>query len=39
MDLAARVKVWQEAVGASEQLADEFDAWLNQIDPLVVKRL
>ncbi|MBC5764396.1 phospholipase [Ramlibacter albus] len=31
-DLQARMKVWNEAVGASRQLADEFAAWLEQPD-------
>jgi hypothetical protein len=29
-DLKSRVKVWQAAVSASEQMADEFAAWLRQ---------
>jgi hypothetical protein len=29
-DLQSRVKVWQAAVSASEQMADEFAAWLRQ---------
>jgi hypothetical protein len=29
-DLQSRVKVWQAAVSASEQMADEFSAWLRQ---------
>ena len=31
-DLGARVKVWQQATSASEQLADEWAAWLDQPD-------
>jgi hypothetical protein len=31
-DLAARVNVWNAAVSASAQLADEFDAWLARPD-------
>jgi len=29
-DLQSRVKVWQAAVSASAQMADEFAAWLGQ---------
>lgn len=32
-DLAGRVKAWSAATSASEQLADEFAAWLRQPDP------
>jgi hypothetical protein len=31
-DLAGRMKAWNGAVGASQQLADEFAAWLEQPD-------
>jgi hypothetical protein len=31
-DLQARVKVWQTATSASQQLADEFAAWLQKPD-------
>ena len=31
-DLNARVKVWQSATGASQQLADEFAQWLEKPD-------
>ena len=31
-DFGARVKVWQQAASASEQLADELAAWLDQPD-------
>jgi hypothetical protein len=31
-DLAARVKVWTQAVSASEQLVDEFAAWVEKPD-------
>ena len=31
-DLRARVKVWTAAVGAAQQLADEFAAWLQRAD-------
>ena len=29
-DLQSRVKVWQAAVSASEQMAEEFATWLRQ---------
>jgi hypothetical protein len=29
-DFEGRVKVWKEAVSASEQMAEEFSSWLNQ---------
>lgn len=32
-DLAARVQAWSQAVQMSRQLADEFQAWLDQPDP------
>jgi hypothetical protein len=32
-DLAGRVKAWTTAAGASQQLADEFAAWLDKPDP------
>ncbi len=32
-DLPARVAVWTAAVAASQQLADEFAAWLQRPDP------
>jgi hypothetical protein len=38
-DFEGRVKVWNEAVGASEQLAQEFAAWLLQPNLSVVHRL
>jgi len=31
-DLAGRVKVWQAAASASQQLADEFAQWLARPD-------
>ena len=31
-DLAGRVKAWQAAVSAAEQLCDEFQAWLAKPD-------
>lgn len=33
MDLAARVKVWNAAVSAAQQLADEWAQWLHQPNP------
>ncbi len=38
-DLAARVKVWQQAVAMSAQLADEFAQWLERPDPGQVEAL
>lgn len=38
-DLAARVKAWNSAVAASEQLADEFAAWLHRPDLSLVRAL
>lgn len=38
-DLAARVKAWNNAVAASEQLADEFAAWLHRPDLSLVRAL
>ena len=38
-DLSARVQVWNEAVSASQQLADEFAQWLNQPDIALVEKL
>jgi hypothetical protein len=38
-DLAGRVKVWSAATSASQQLADEFNAWLHQPDPSLVQAL
>lgn len=35
-DLASRVKAWQTATTASQQLADEFAAWLLRPDPAQV---
>jgi hypothetical protein len=32
-DLASRVRVWQAAVSASQQLADEWASWLSTPDP------
>jgi len=32
-DLSARVRVWQQAVAQSQQLADEWQAWLQHCDP------
>ncbi|MDO9197359.1 MAG: phospholipase, partial [Rhodoferax sp.] len=31
-DLAGRVKAWTAATSASDQLADEFEAWLREPD-------
>ena len=31
-DLAARVRAWQSAIAASQQLADEFQGWLQRCD-------
>ena len=38
-DLSARVKVWSDAVSASQQLADEFAQWLEQPDVALVEKL
>ena len=38
-DLAARVKVWNAAVSAAQQLADEWAQWLAQPDPARVQAL
>ena len=38
-NLAGRVKVWSAAASASQQLADEFHAWLHQPDLSVLKAL
>jgi hypothetical protein len=38
-DFEGRVKAWQTAVQASEQLADEFAAWLHQPKLSAVQRL
>lgn len=38
-DVAARAKVWQAAVSASRQLADEFEAWLAKPDPSRIELL
>ncbi|NBW68185.1 MAG: phospholipase [Betaproteobacteria bacterium] len=38
-DLSARVKVWSDAVSASQQLADEFAQWLEQPDIGLVEKL
>ena len=38
-DLMARVKVWQAATAASQQLADEFAAWLDKPDMACVQDL
>jgi hypothetical protein len=38
-DFPGRVKVWQAAVQASQQLADEFGAWLRQPDLVRVQAL
>ncbi|NDD03026.1 MAG: phospholipase, partial [Betaproteobacteria bacterium] len=38
-DLMARVKVWQAATAASQQLADEFAAWLDKPDMASVQDL
>ena len=38
-DLQARVKVWQTATSASQQLADEFAAWLAKPDMACVQDL
>jgi hypothetical protein len=38
-DLTARVKVWSDAVSASQQLADEFALWLDQPDLALLEQL
>ena len=38
-NLAGRVKVWSAAASASQQLTDEFHAWLHQPDPSLVQAL
>ncbi len=38
-DLKARVKVWQAATSASQQMADEFAAWLQKPDMACVQNL
>lgn len=38
-DLQARVKVWQAAASASQQLADEFAAWLHKPNMALVQDL
>jgi hypothetical protein len=38
-DLAGRVKVWNAATRASQQLADEFRAWLQNPSLLSVQPL
>ncbi len=38
-DLAGRVKAWTTAARASQQLADEFAAWLQRPDPSAVRPL
>jgi hypothetical protein len=38
-DLAGRMKAWNTAVAASQQLADEFAAWLERPDPAQVAPL
>jgi hypothetical protein len=38
-DLSARVKVWNTAVAQSQQLVDEFSAWLSDADALQVHPL
>jgi hypothetical protein len=38
-DFEGRVKVWKEAVRASEQLADEFAHWLSHPTPVALNRL
>jgi hypothetical protein len=39
MDLPGRVRDWTRAVSASQQLADEFAAWLDKPDSLRVHAL
>ena len=38
-DLSARVKVWNSAVSASQQLADEFAQWLEHPDLYLLEKL
>lgn len=38
-DLGARVQAWSRAASASQQLADEFNAWLQRPDPSQVRPL
>ena len=38
-DLSARVKVWNGAVSASQQLADEFAQWLERPDLDLLEKL
>ena len=38
-DLMARVKVWQSATQASQQMADEFAQWLEKPDLSVIQDL
>jgi len=38
-DYDARVRAWQQAADASQQLADEFAQWLRNPDPRLVKPL
>ncbi len=38
-DLAGRVQVWSRAVQMSQQLADEFQAWLERPDPAQLQAL
>jgi hypothetical protein len=38
-DVSARVKVWSDAVSASQQLADEFAHWLDEPDIALVEKL
>ena len=38
-DLKSRVKVWQAAVSASQQMADEFAAWIHQPQMSLVQDL
>ncbi len=39
VDVAARARVWQAAVDASRQLAEEFEAWLERPDPSRIEPL
>jgi hypothetical protein len=38
-DFPARVRVWTQATSAAQQLADEFEAWLDKPDPAQVDAL
>jgi hypothetical protein len=38
-DLAGRVKVWNAATQASQQLAEEFSRWLHKPDASLVQAL